>query len=225
MKSTAVLCLVIVALAALSSATRAAPVFFDFDSAPLHSPLPVDVTVGEVTAHLSATGQGFSIQRADALGFTPVGFAGNCVYPSSVFAADLLISFSQPCDSFSLLYAPEEYACDSSARMRVTAFNGATQVGTSTTTAEAGTWPTATLAIATALPFDRVVVHYDAPPPTGGDYGPIFMADNVSINTVPEPAALCMPALIVALLRRRRPIRQAAANLFFRGARQCEQRE
>lgn len=183
---------------------RATPVFFDFDSAPRSAPLPIDITVDDLTAHLSATGQGFSIQRADALGFTPVGFAGNCVYPSSVFAADLLVSFSLPVSDFSILYAPEEYACDSSARMRVTAYFGATQVGTSTMTAQAGTWPTATLAIASALPFDRVIVHYDAPPPTGGDWGPIFMVDNMTATVAPEPDATGLLLLIaVAWLQHR----------------------
>lgn len=188
--------LALAGLCAVTGGARGAVVMFDFDASPVHAPLPLDVTVGDVTAHLSGTGQGFSIQRADTLGFTPVGFAGNCVYPSSVFAADLLVSFSQPLGEFSVLYAPEEYACDSSARMRVTAYNGTTFVGTSTMTAEAGTWPTATLAISSAQPFDNVVVHYDAPPPTGGDYGPIFMVDNMAVTTVPEPAGM---ALLVAL--------------------------
>jgi hypothetical protein len=31
-------------------------------------------------------------------------------------------------------------------------------------------------------PFDNIVIHYDAPPPTGGDYGPIFMADNLVVT-------------------------------------------
>jgi hypothetical protein len=30
--------------------------------------------------------------------------------------------------------------------------------------------------------FDTVVVHYDAPPPTGGDWGPIFMADYMVVT-------------------------------------------
>jgi hypothetical protein len=67
---------------------------FDFDNAPLRSPLPIDLTVDGITVHFSATGQGFSIQRADSLGFTPSGFSGNCIYPSSINAADLLVGFS-----------------------------------------------------------------------------------------------------------------------------------
>jgi hypothetical protein len=160
-------------------------VLFTFDDAPFRASLPISLTVGGVTASFSATGQGFSIQEAGTLGFTPVGFSGLCIYPSSVFAADLLVGFSQTVTDFSVLYAPEEYACDSSATMRVTAYMGETLVGTNTATAEAGTWPSATLTFSSAQGFDRVVVHYDSPPPTGGDWGPIFMADNMNVTFIP----------------------------------------
>jgi hypothetical protein len=38
------------------------------------------------------------------------------------------------------------------------------------------------------------VVHYDSPPPTGGDFGTIFMADNmiVTASVVPEPGGLVL---------------------------------
>jgi hypothetical protein len=181
---------------------------FDFDNASLHSPLPLSLTVGGLTAQLSATGQGFSIAAADTLGFTPAGFAGYCIYPSSVFAADLLVGFSSPVTDFSILYAPEEYACDSSALMRVTAFMGTTLVGSSTMTANPpGTWPSATLAFSSAQPFDRVVVHYDSPPPTGGDWGPVFMADNMAVTAVPEPEVLAFFALGLCLCLARKRLR------------------
>jgi hypothetical protein len=174
---------VVVSLGLLVGEMTAQTVTFDFDSAPLHSPLPLDLTVGGITAHFSATGQGYSIQEAGTMGFTPAGFFGYCIYPSSVFAADLLVGFSGILNSFSILYAPQELACDSSATMRVTAYMNDTQVGTSTTVADPpGTWPTATLAISSPQGFNRVVVHYDAPPPTGGDWGPIFMADNMQVT-------------------------------------------
>jgi len=169
-------------------------VLFDFDNAPAHSPLPLSLTVGGITAQLSATGQGFSIQAANVLGFTPAGFSGNCIYPSSVLAADQLIGFSQPLTAFSILYAPEEYACDSSARMKVTAYLNDSLVGSNTTNANAGTWPSEILAFSSAQPFNRVVVHYDAPPPTGGDYGPIFMADNMEVT--PSAPVLTNPTLL-----------------------------
>src|SRR5689334_7001685 len=162
---------------------EAQSVLFDFDSAPLFTPLPLDVSVGSLTAHLSATGEGYSIQRADTLGFTPAGFAGNSIYPSSVFAADLLVSFSEVLTDFSIMFAPEEYACDSSATMRVTAYMGTTFVATATATAPVpGTWPTGVLSITAPQGFDNVVVHYDSPPPTGGDWARIFMADNMSVT-------------------------------------------
>jgi hypothetical protein len=164
----------------LTAQMAAQSVLFDFENAAAHSPLPIDVTAGGITASFSSAGQGFSIQPANTIGFTPSGFSGNCIYPSSVFAADLRIRFSQALSDFSILYAPQELACDSSARMRVTAYMSDVFAGTYTTTAATpGTWPSATLAFSSPLGFNYVVIHYDAPPPTGGDYGPIFMADNM----------------------------------------------
>ena len=177
-------------LTLLTTRAVGANVLFDFDSAPLLAPLPITLTVGGITAQFSATGQGFSIQLANTMGFTPAGFAGNCIYPSSIYASDLHISFSQPLTAFSILYAPEEYACDSSARMRVRAYMDGFEVGTTTTNAQPGTWPSQTLAISPGRNFNSVVVHYDAPPPTGGDYGVIFMADNMLVTPAPPPIVL-----------------------------------
>ncbi len=163
---------------------------FDFDNAPLHSSLPLNLTVGGITAQFSATGGGFSIQPANALGFTPVGFAGSCLYPNGIYAADLLVSFSAPLNDFSILYAPEEYACDSSATMRVTAYFNGVLVGTAVTNAQAGTWPTETLRFSSSQTFNSVVVHYDKAPVTGGDWGPVFMADNMRVTPTPTPPVL-----------------------------------
>lgn len=168
-------------------------VLFDFENAPVHSPLPLSLTVGGITAQFTATGQGFSIQPANSMGFTPAGFSGNCIYPSSIYAADLIVSFPAPLIAFSILYAPQELACDSSATMRVTAYLDATSVGTATTNAQAGTWPTETLQFSSARSFNKVVVHYDKPPITGGDWGPIFMADNLSVTPAPPPIVLAGP--------------------------------
>jgi YD repeat-containing protein len=177
----------IIAVAGLwpGNSATAQTVLFDFDSAPLYTPLPLDLTVGGITAHFSATGQGYSIQRADTLGFTPAGFAGNCIYPSSVYLADLLVGFSRTLTDFSIMFSPEEYGCDSSATMRVTAYMNGTYVGTNTAVADPpGTWPTGTLTFSSTLGFNSVVVHYDSPPPTGGDYGPVFMADNMDVTAI-----------------------------------------
>ncbi len=165
-------------------------VLFDFDNLPRYSGLPSNLTVAGVTAHFSATGQGFSIQDANTMGFTPVGFSGNCIYPSSVYAADLIVTFSVPLTDASILYAPQELACDSSATMRMSAYASGVLVGSSTTNAAAGTWPTETLEFSSSTPFDKIVVHYDAPPVTGGDWGPIFMADNLRVIPVPQPITL-----------------------------------
>lgn len=176
-------------------------VLFDFDTAPVGSSLPIDLTVDGLTAHFSATQYGYSIQRADALGFTPAGFAGYCIYPNSVFAADLLVSFAKVLTDFSIMYSPQELGCDDSATLRVTAYRNGVSVGTSTTTAAApGTWPTGTLSISVVDGFDAVVVHYDAPPPTCQDYGMIFLADNMLVTVAPWSAAdpLAPPSLALA---------------------------
>ena len=196
------------ALGFYASQTKAQSVLFDFDNAPLHSPFPIDLTVSGITAHFSANPAyyNYSIQRADVLGFTPQGFAGFCIYPSQVYLCDLLIAFNQPMTAASILYAPEEYATDSSCTMRITAYMGTTFIGTATYTIPVpGTWPTGTLAITTTQPFDNVVIHYDAPPPTGGDYGPIFMADNLWVT--PAAAAGSAQRCVAEKPWRRRRIR------------------
>lgn len=170
------------------SNAKAQSVLFDLDNAPLHSPLPIDLTVGGIIAHFSAnpTYYNYSIQTADALGFTPAGFSGYCIYPSTIYPCDLLISFDHALTNISIMYAPEEYATDSSCTMRLTAYLGLTPVGTTTFSIDPpGTWPTGTLAFSSLQPFDNVVIHYDAPPVTGGDYGPIFMVDNLSVTIAP----------------------------------------
>ncbi|KAB2674713.1 MAG: hypothetical protein DVB31_01705 [Verrucomicrobia bacterium] len=166
-------------------------VLFDFDSAPIGSPLPLDLSAGGLTASFSATGKGFSIQRADTMGFTPPGFSGLCLYPSSVFAADLIVMFSQPLVGFSILYSPQELGCDDSATLRATAYRNQVEVGIATATAtNPGTWPTETLRLDSATPFDRVVVVYASRPPTCQEWGPIFMADNMAVTPAPQPPVL-----------------------------------
>ena len=174
----------------LLTRAEAQGILFDFENATRYSPLPISLTVGGITPHFSGTSQGFSIQAANTMGFTPVGFSGNCIYPSSVYAADLIVTFSAPLTNFSILYASQELACDSSATMRVTAYLGSLWVGTATTNAQAGTWSTETLQFGSAQAFDKVVVHYDKAPVTGGDYGPIFMADNMVVTPAPPPIIL-----------------------------------
>jgi hypothetical protein len=178
-----VLLILMSAWSLFSVGANAQSILFDFDSLPAHSGLPGSYTVGGITASFSATGQGFSIQAADTMGFTPVGFGGNCIYPNSVYAADLLVTFSMPLSDFSILYAPQELACDDTATMRVTAYLGGALVGTAdVTAANPGTWPSETLAFSSPQPFDRVVVHYNARPPTCQDWGPIFLADNMQVT-------------------------------------------
>jgi hypothetical protein len=164
---------------------------FDFDNAPVHTSLPVYLVSRGLGATFSGTGSGYSIQAVGELGIAPPGFSGLCLYPNSVFSADLIVDFSATITDFSILYAPQELGCDDSATMRVTAFLGGTQVGTNTATAPVpGTWPSGTLTIAVPSGFNRAVVHYDSRPPTCQDYGVIFLADNVTVTMMCTGAAV-----------------------------------
>ena len=49
-----------------------ASVTFDFDSGPAYSALPQYQTAGGITAHFTATGQGFSIQPLPVVGWIVV---------------------------------------------------------------------------------------------------------------------------------------------------------
>jgi len=184
-------------LAILAAVASAAPVMaqsvlFDFDNAPLHTSLPINLTVDGVTAHFDDTDQGFSVQWADALGFTPDGFSGRCIYPNSVFRADLLVGFDVPMTDFSILYAAQEIFCDYASTMRVTVYMDGDFVGTATMSAEPDrNWPSAILAISAPQGFNSAVVHYDKAPPGGCDYGVIFMADNMRVTPKPQPP--CYP--------------------------------
>jgi hypothetical protein len=158
-------------------------VLFDFDNLSVHSSLPGRYTVGGITAHFSATGDGFSIQDNSAPVF-PIGFSGNFIDANSVFAADLLVSFDQTLTDFSIMFSTEEYGCDCSATMRVTASMNGSEVGTNTKSAAIpGTWPVDTLRCSFPQGFNSVVVHYDSPPPCPAcDYGPVFLADNMRVT-------------------------------------------
>ena len=194
--------------------TSAQPVLFDFDNAVIHTPLPIDLTVGGITAHFSATGQGYSIQDANTMGFTPQGFAGNCIYPSSVYLSDLLISFDQTLSDFSIMYACQELGCDDAATMRVTAYMNSTYIGTDTRTATyPGTWPSDTLRCSFAQGFNNVVVHYDSRPPTCQDYGVIFLADNMRV-TIQNPTGIVNPGISIEDLIITNPVSQSAIISF-----------
>lgn len=167
----------------LISPAFAQVVLFDFDNAPLHSGLPISQTVSGITAQFTATGDGYSIQDANVLGFTPQGFSGRVIYPNSINLADLLIKFDSKLTDFSIMYACQELGCDDAATMRVTAYMNGSFIGTNTKTAtNPGTWPVDTLSCSFPQGFDSVVVHYDKRPPTCQDYGTIFLADNMRVT-------------------------------------------
>lgn len=166
----------------LPTASSAQSVLFDFNNAPVYTPLPISLTEGGITAHFSATGQGYSIQSVSTATVVPAGFTGNFIFPSSISLSDLNIGFDQPLTAFSIWYACQELDCDDAATMRVTAYMNGTYTGTNTkVAANPGTWPVDTLSCSFAQGFDSVVVHYDSHPPTCQDYGVIFIADNMRV--------------------------------------------
>lgn len=163
----------------------AAPGFatFDFDGATPGSGLPQWFTAGGIGATFSG---GYSVQPVGTLGIAPLGMSGYYLYPSSVFPSDLVIDFDLPVVDFSLLFAPDELACDTSATLRATASYGGTFVATATATAPVpGTYPSGTLSLVSAAPFTHVVVHWESPGQGCGDYGPIFFADRVIVQSAP----------------------------------------
>lgn len=189
-------------------------VTYDFDNAPAHSSFPLDLTINGLGAHFTGN---YSIQTCDALGFTPVGFSGLCVYPNSVFASDLVIDFSEMLKDFSVLYAVSELACNSSATMRVTAYRDGVFAGTNTMNATPGTYPTATLAIVAPSGFNRAVVHWDAPGSGCQDYGPIFLADIVTVTRlapVSVPPDQPLPTSARFLAPEPNPFRRVTAFTF-----------
>jgi len=168
---------------ALVTPVSAQTVLFDFDNAPLYTSLPIYQTAGGITAHLSATGQNYSIQNANALGFTPPGFSGHILYPNSIYLSDILVHFNQTITDFSIMYCCQELGCDDAATMKVTAFKNGSYVGFNTRTATfPGTWPVDTLRCTFPQGFDSVVIHYYLHPPTCQDYGTIYLADNMRVT-------------------------------------------
>lgn len=177
-----------------ATVVQAQAVLFDFDDLVLlHAPLPLDITKSGLTAHLSATGDGYSIQDPMQTILTlPTGFSGYALNPNSVFLADLLVRFDVPLSDFSIMVAPQELTCDSTATLRVTAYIGTTFVATATVFAAATDppppyfWSSSTLSLSASQGFDHLVVHYDSPPPLPCDYGVIFVADNMYATPQPD---------------------------------------
>lgn len=193
------------ALLALAAAARAQPVTFDFNNGPVNTATPVDQFSGGMSAHFAHESiYPYAIWASNVFGFTPAGFSGYSLWPATVYRSDLYIDFSTSIDSISMLYAPQELNTSSSCTMRLSAYMGPTFMGyVDYSSTNEGVWPSDTLAFGSTQPFDRVVVHYQAPPPTGGDYGPIFAIDNVTVNPVPEPATWLGLGLALAIFRRR----------------------
>ncbi len=172
-------------LIAQVSPVSAQDILFDFDNAPLYTSLPIYQTAGGITAHLSATGSGYSIQNANVLGFTPQGFSGRIIYPNSIYGADLLIHFDHTLTDFSIMCCTQELGCDDAATVRVTAYMNGSYVGYADRMAICPcTWPVDTLMYSFAQGFDSVVVHYQHVPPTCQDYGVVMLFDNMRVTPI-----------------------------------------
>jgi hypothetical protein len=186
---------ILVASSLLAGPAAAQGILFDFNDAPLRASLPITLTVGGVTATLSATGQGYSVQNVDVVGFTPQGFSGYWLYPNGVAPSDIRVTFSATLKNFSIMYSPQELGCDFSAVMRATGFLNDVFVATNTTTAPTpGVWPTGLLTLASAQGFDSVVVHYESRPACI-DSANFFMADNMTVTPagcVPDATTACL---------------------------------
>ncbi|MBS1703898.1 MAG: PEP-CTERM sorting domain-containing protein [Armatimonadetes bacterium] len=191
-----------VGLAMIPTAAMSQSTLFDFNNGPRYASVPLDQVSGNIRAHFTATGQGFSIQYTpEVIGMMPAGFDGFGLTPNSVFPSDLMVSFfdfstGNPLflSDASIMVAPQELACDSSSTMKISAYSGTTFVGSNTaiTADQNYTWPLINLDFSSTTPFDNIVIHFQSGPPTGGDWGPIFAADNLLVtpSPVPEPASI-----------------------------------
>ncbi|MBS1708696.1 MAG: hypothetical protein JSS65_08255, partial [Armatimonadetes bacterium] len=126
---------------------------------------------------------------------------------------DLATGLPAYMEAASIDVAPQELACDTSSFLRISGYNGATLVGTrvdSAPGADSYTWPGFTLTLFTTdlfdptVLFDRVVVSFESAPSTGGDWGPIFVADNFNAYPIPEPTSLVGAGLLTLCALRRR---------------------
>lgn len=197
-----VVCLIIYTTIIQIADVKAQEVLFDFDNAPLYTSLPINLTVSGITAHLSATAQGYSIQNANVLGFTPPGFSGRIIYPNSIYLSDLRVRFDQTLTSFSIMYSCQELGCDDAATMRVTVYKNGIFIGTNTKTASnPGTWPVDTLRCSFSQGFDSVIVHYNNPPTTCQDYGVIYMADNMRVTPIASNVSENIVPAILSLIQ------------------------
>jgi len=211
------------ALACICAATDAQSVLFDFNGGPQYSGTPLDQYSSGIRAHFWGQNEGlyspsYSIQNiAQVIGMYPTGFTGLGLSPDSVFGADLHIAFFRmgdgsavPLTNLSIMVAPQELSCDSSSTMQITAYRHGQLVGTRTAIApqlDNYLWPTIDVGFSSAQTFDSVTIHFLSGPPTGGDWGGIFVADNLSIMATPEPsgmAGLGLGVLAITLLARQR---------------------
>jgi hypothetical protein len=100
------------------------------------------------------------------------------------------------------MVAPQELSTDSTATMMVSAYLIGVMVGSNTSQGNPPyLWPSSTLSFSSAGGVNSVVVQYYLPPPTGGDYGPKFVADNMIVTaSVPEPSSFALAGISVLSL-------------------------
>ena len=178
--------LVLLAAAGLCGPTRAQSVLFDFDTAPAHSPLPIDLTVGGITAHFVRHRTGVLDPAGRHPGLHARRFRRQLHLPQQRVRGRPPDRLLETVTDFSILYAPRGTGLRFVGDEAGNRLHERVVRGNETMIADPpGTWPTATLGFSSISGFNNVVVHYDQRPPTGGDWGPIFMADNMNVTSAP----------------------------------------
>jgi hypothetical protein len=184
------LLLTIVGLGPTSSAA-AQTVTFDFDTATptltTFQNLPLDQTIGGVSARFSAVSGGFSVQSEASTGYRLSQFSGHYLFPNTTRGSALRIQFSQELTAITLTFATTDYLPAAPNPVVLTAFSatpaGTNAVGSTTLGGTYGgdTFPMGTLNFdfGSAL-FNRVELRVQS----GADA--TFLVDNVAAIILPE---------------------------------------
>lgn len=182
----------------IAGVLTAQTVTFDFDTAaPSLSTgqnIPLDQTVGGITAHFSSpSGSVFSVQSDSSTGWRMSLFSGNYLYDNNLDRNTLQIRFSQSLTAISMTFATADFhQIEVPTTIQLTAFldsNTATPVGTATAhgTYATDTMPMGTLSFSSGgRPFNLVEIVLPYQPLGSTD----FFVDNITVTPAPQTAAL-----------------------------------
>lgn len=184
-----------------------AAVLFDFDSGtPVYKSgnnVPFDWTSGGITASFNSS-SGFSLQTLSSIypsGGTLGSFSGLFLYPNSASSgihSVLDVTFSTPLTSITFPFATTEVPdIDTPTPIRLTAYSGASSLGSTEAT---GSYGTAVLAMGNltynapaGTSFDKIHIEKVAVIPGGMS----FLLDNMSVTPIPEPRGAVLAGLIL----------------------------